>query len=318
MEKAILDRRLDQMAAEGVEFRTGVDAGRDISGQELLAGFEAVVLCLGATTPRSLAIPGRELSGIHQAMEYLPMANRYSVGDAEVRDGRQWVAATPPYGKAEPAPLISAAGLDVIIIGGGDTGADCLGTAHRQGARSVTQFEIVPRPPETRAAHNPWPQWNNVFRVSSAHEEGGGREYSINTQAFLGGDDGRVRALVTSRCEFGTVGGRPGLVNVPETEQTWPAQLVLLAMGFTGTERGPLLEQLGLTLDSRGNIPTDPCRRTPTPRVFAAGDAARGQSLIVWAIAEGRQVAAAVDRELMGDTDLPEPLTNDNHQRPFG
>jgi len=288
MEKRFLDRRLEQMRAEGTEFRTGAIVGGNVDIDVLLATHDAVVLACGATAARDLPIPGRELAGIHQAMEYLPLANRVQEGDLDVSP-------------------VDAAGKHVIIIGGGDTGADCLGTAHRHGAASVTQLEILPRPPDTRAAGNPWPQWSFIYRTSSAHEEGGERLFSVNTECFLGDDEGHVRALRLH--EVVQVDGR--FEKVDGTDQEIPADLVLLAMGFLGPERGGWLDQLGVNLDGRGNVARDGRFMTNVPGVFAAGDMGRGQSLIVWAIAEGRACAAGVDRWLMGETTLPAPITPD-------
>lgn len=285
MEKSHVDRRLAQMEAEGTRMRAGVDVGTDITGQQLLNRYDAVVLAVGSTVARDLPVPGRELAGIHQAMEYLPQANRSSLGE-EVPD------------------QITAEGKDVIIIGGGDTGADCLGTSLRQQARSVTQLEIMPRPTEERPGSQPWPTYPMIYRVSSAHEEGGERVYSVSTQAFVGDQQGRVRALRLVQVEF--TDGR--FTPVEGTEREIPAQLVLLAMGFTGPERGPLVEQLGVELDGRGNISRTEDYMTTVPGVFVAGDAGRGQSLIVWAIAEGRACAAGVDRWLAGSTTLPSPI----------
>ena len=290
MEKRHLDRRLDQMRAEGTRFRTGVEVGVDVTGAELRADCDAVVLACGAEAARDLAIPGRDLAGIHQAMEYLPGANRVQQGDL----------AEPP---------ITAAGKEVVIIGGGDTGADCLGTAHRQGAARVVQFEIMPRPPDSRPGANPWPTWPVVYRVSSAHEEGGEREYAINTVAFTGDDFGNLTGLRTVRVTQTFDGGRMGFEPVPGSEQQWPAQLVLLALGFTGPERGPLLDQFGVELTERGNVARDQRWSTNVPGVYVCGDMGRGQSLIVWAIAEGRACAAAVDAGLGGAGDLPAPVT---------
>ncbi|HWG92979.1 MAG TPA: glutamate synthase subunit beta [Mycobacteriales bacterium] len=284
MEKRVLDRRLEQMRAEGTVFRTGVDVGRDVTVEELREQHDAVVLAGGSTTGRDLPAEGRELAGIHLAMEYLVPANRRQEGDDS-----DW---------------IDAAGKDVVIIGGGDTGADCLGTAHRQGARSVTQLEIMPRPPETRAESTPWPTWPLMHRTSSAHEEGGERLFSVNTQRFVGDDEGRVAGLEI--VEVRMVDGR--FEPVEGTEQVLPAQLVLLAMGFTGPERY-LPEALGVDLDGRGNVARDASWASSVPGVFVAGDMGRGQSLIVWAIAEGRSCAAAVDRFLCGETLLPSPVT---------
>jgi glutamate synthase (NADPH/NADH) small chain len=285
MEKSVLDRRLAQMRAEGTKFRTGVDAGTALTGQALRDRYDAVVLAVGATAWRDLPVPGRGLDGVHQAMEYLPPSNRVQEGDLD------------------ESP-ISAAGKRVVVIGGGDTGADCLGTALRQGAASVTQLEILPRPPQERPDAQPWPTYPMVFRVSSAHEEGGERVYSVSTKEFLADADGRLRALQLVEVEL--VDGR--FQEVPGTEHELPAELVLLAMGFVGPERGPLLDQLGVELDARGAIARDASYMTNVPGVFVAGDAGRGQSLIVWAIAEGRSAASAVDRWLTGDTLLPRPI----------
>ncbi|SED81051.1 glutamate synthase subunit beta [Jiangella alba] len=285
MEKRHLDRRLDQMRAEGTIFRTGVEVGAAITGKELRARYDAVVLAVGATDWRDLPIPGRELAGVHQAMEYLPQANRSSLGE------------TVPG-------QISAEGKHVVIIGGGDTGADCLGTAHRQGAASVTQLEIMPEPPGTRHPATPWPTWPLMLRTSSAHEEGGERVYAVSTLEFAG-QDGRVTALRVVEVERTASGFEP----VPGSERDLPADLVLLAMGFVGPEKSALVEQLGVDLDARGNIVRDDSFETTIPGVFVAGDAGRGQSLIVWAIAEGRSVAAAVDRKLTGVDRLPSPVS---------
>jgi glutamate synthase (NADPH) small chain len=282
MEKRHLDRRLDQMRAEGTEFRCGVEAGTDVTAGELRQAHDAIVLAGGARVPRDLPLPGRPLDGIHQAMEYLPLANR--------------AVAT----RAEEDPAISARGRHVVIIGGGDTGADCLGTAHRQGAASVTQLEILPRPPASRAPHQPWPTYPVIYRVSSAHEEGGERAYAVATLEFLGDERGRVRAL--------RIADAAAFDPVPGTERELPCDLVLLAMGFTGSERPGLLTDLGVEFDARGNVARDGCYATNVPGVFAAGDMGRGQSLIVWAIAEGRSAAAAVDRHLGGQAGLPAPV----------
>ena len=285
MEKYHLDRRLAQMEAEGTRFRPGVDVGLDITGRQLRDRYDAIVLAVGATAARDLPVPGRELDGIMQAMEYLPQANRVAAGDV-VED------------------QVVANGKDVVVIGGGDTGADCLGTALRQGARSVTQLEILPHPPENRPSGEPWPTYPMTYRVSAAHEEGGERVYSVSTQEFLGDESGSVRAL--SLVEVEMIGGR--FEPVPGTEHEIPAQLVLFAMGFTGPERGPLLEQLGVSITARGVIGRTDDFASDVPGVFVAGDAGRGQSLIVWAIAEGRAAAAAVDSYLSGTTELPAPI----------
>jgi glutamate synthase (NADPH/NADH) small chain len=299
MEKHRLDRRIEQMEAEGVVFKTGQNVGGNISAREILDEFDAVCLCGGATLPRDLRIPGRDLQGIHFAMDFLPLQNRKVSGE-HVPD----------------ETFISAEGKDVIIIGGGDTGADCLGTVHRQRCSSVHQFEIVPRPPESRTPTNPWPQWSNVFRVSSAHEEGGVREYAINTRRFVG-ENGCVTGLETCHVEMVTRDGRTSFEEIPGTERFYPAGLVLLAMGFLGPEKVGMLEQFGVELDSFGNVKADVNRQTSVKKVFTAGDMARGQSLIVWAIAEGRQAAAGIDEFLMGQSDLPRPLQFGNDKRPF-
>jgi glutamate synthase (NADPH/NADH) small chain len=285
MEKRVLDRRLEQMRAEGTEFRTGVDVGTDITADELRAEFDAIVLCGGSTTARDLPIPGRDLAGIHQAMEYLPLANRVQQGDLSVSP-------------------IDVAGKKVVIIGGGDTGADCLGTAHRQGAASVHQFEIMPRPPDQRAETTPWPTWPLVYRTSSAHEEGGERVFSVNTECFLDDGEGRVRGLRAHEVEM--VDGR--FEKVEGTDFELEADFVFLAMGFTGPESGWITEQFGVDLDPRSNVARDEHYATNVDGVFVAGDMGRGQSLIVWAIAEGRAAAASVDRYLMADSMLPEPI----------
>ncbi len=308
MEKRHVDRRLDQMRAEGTEFRTGVEvvgvadrgrphdrgsthdadrAGVDVAVEELQRDFDAVVLAGGATKWRDLPIPGRELDGIHQAMEYLPWSNKAQEGDLGV----------------DEVP-ISAKGRSVVIIGGGDTGADCLGTANRQGAEIVHQFEIMPRPPDERPASNPWPTYPMTFKTTSAHEEGVERVYSVNTEAFLGDEDGRVRALQAHEVRF--VNGR--FEKVDDSDFELEADLVLLAMGFVGPEQDGMLESLGVELTDRGNVARDDTYATSVDGVWVCGDMGRGQSLIVWAIAEGRACAAAVDEALMGQTALPNPI----------
>jgi glutamate synthase (NADPH/NADH) small chain len=291
MEKRVLERRLALMDKEGVVFRTNADVGAAPTVAELQREFDAIVLACGAGAPRDLPVPGREFAGIHFAMEYLTLSNKRCEGD-HVPDER----------------FISAKGKRVVIIGGGDTGADCLGTVHRQGALSVHQFELLPRPPETRAVDNPWPQWPNVFRTSSAHEEGGERVYAVSTQRFLGDAQGRVRQLQGMTVEMVRDGGRIDFKPVAGTEFTLDVDLVLLAMGFVGPERRGPIEALQLKLTERGNVARDAGWMTSTPGVFACGDMQRGQSLIVWAIAEGRSCAAGVDRWLMGKTDLVAPL----------
>ncbi|ARQ71313.1 glutamate synthase subunit beta [Streptomyces marincola] len=286
MEKRHLNRRIEQMRAEGTKFRTEIEIGRDIEADKLRNRYDAVVIAAGATTARDLPVPGRDLNGVHQAMEYLPLANKVREGDLTT------------------AP-ISAAGKHVVVIGGGDTGADCVGTAHRQGAASVTQLEIMPRPGDDRPAHQPWPTFPMTYKVTSAHEEGGERVYSVSTTHFEGDEDGNVAWLHLIEVEF--VDGK--LTPKPGTEQRIPAQLVTLAMGFTGTDReNGLVGQFGLELDARGNIVRDADYATNVDGVFVAGDAGRGQSLIVWAIAEGRAAARGVDRYLTGESTLPYPV----------
>ncbi len=289
MEKDILDRRLAQMTAEGTRFRPNAEIGghatSSITGPQLTERYDAVVLAIGATVARDLPVPGRDLAGVLQAMEFLPDANRVARGQGV--DGQ-----------------VTAEGKDVIIIGGGDTGADCLGTSHRQGARTVTQLEIMPRPGEERAPGQPWPTYPMTFRISSAHEEGGDRVYAVNTTEIV--DDGRGNVAGIRIVEVEFADGR--FTPVPGTERELPAQLVLLAMGFTGPQREGVVEQLGLELDGRGNLVRDERYMSSRPGVFVAGDAGRGQSLIVWAIAEGRACAAAVDTYLSGSTTLPAPI----------
>ncbi|UUZ58829.1 glutamate synthase subunit beta [Nocardioides sp. B-3] len=282
MEKKHLDRRLDQMKRKAPSSRAGVDVGAELTGPQLVDRYDAVVLAMGATEARDLPVPGRELAGIHRAMEFLPRANRVALGE-EV-DGQ-----------------IPATGKDVVIIGGGDTGADCLGTSTRRGARSITQLEIMAQPPESRPNGQPWPTYPMTFRVSSAHEEGGDRVYAISTQEFSGDDDGNVSGLrlIEVDAKFQPIEG---------TEREIPAQLVLFAMGFVGPEKPGLIEQLGVELDARGNVVRNGVYASSVEGVFVAGDVGRGQSLIVWAIAEGRAAAAAVDTFLTGSSTLPVPI----------
>ena len=290
MEKKFLDRRLDQMTAEGVEFRCSTEVGVDVTADELTNEFDAVVLAGGATQWRDLPIPGRELGGIYQAMEFLPPANKVQEGDLDEH----------PF---------SATDKNVIIIGGGDTGADCLGTSHRHGARSVHQFEIMPKPPAERANSTPWPTWPLQHRTSSAHEEGGEREFAINTVEFVDDGNGNVKALKTVRVEQTFTDGRMSFEPIEGSEEEFAADLVLLAMGFTGPEKSPMLEQFGVDLTDRGNVDRSEDWSTNVDNVYVCGDMGRGQSLIVWAIAEGRACAAAVDEALTGATQLPAPLT---------
>ena len=295
MEKHFIDRRLEQMEAEGTVFKTGVNVGVDLTTDQLSEDFDAIVLAGGATQWRDLPIPGRDSGNIFQAMEFLPPANAVQLGDLDEHPN-------------------SAEGKDVVIIGGGDTGADCLGTVLRHGCSSVRQFEIMPEPPAERAAGNPWPAWPVVLRTPSAHleaievEDRDVREYAINTVSFTTDGDGNVSSLETVRVESQIVDGRPTFVPIDGTEETFPAQMVLLAMGFTGPERSPLLEGLGVDLTDRGNVDRNEEYATSVDGVFACGDMGRGQSLIVWAIAEGRACAAAVDAALVGDSTLPVPV----------
>jgi glutamate synthase (NADPH/NADH) small chain len=290
MEKRFLDRRLALLEEEGVVFRAGINVGVDVPVSRLRADYDAILLAGGAGQPRDLPVPGRDLKGVRFAMDYLTLQNRRNEGD-EI-----------------PEPeFISAKDKHVIIIGGGDTGADCLGTAHRQGALAVHQLELMPMPPEERTADNPWPEWPQIFRVSGAHEEGGERLYSVSTQRFSG-DNGHVQRLHAVQVEMVKKNGRATFEPVPGSEFELPADLVLLAMGFTGPEKGALLDDLGVTMTGRGNVGRDAKWMTNVRGVFTAGDMQRGQSLIVWAIAEGRSAARAIDEYLMGESQLPAPL----------
>jgi glutamate synthase (NADPH/NADH) small chain len=291
MEKKYLDRRLAVMETEGVVFRTGINVGVDVPASRLRDDYDAVLLAGGAGQPRDLPVPGRELTGVHFAMDYLTLQNKRCEGDV-----------------IDDAEFITAQGKHVIIIGGGDTGADCLGTAHRHGAASVSQLELLPRPPQERSADNPWPQWPQVFRVSTAHEEGGERLYAVSTERFSGDASGHVRALHGVKVEMVKKDGRMQFVRVEGSEFEIPADLVLLAMGFTGPDKSALLSGLGVTLTDRGNVARDGRWMTNVSGVFTAGDMQRGQSLIVWAIAEGRSAARAIDEFLMGESQLPAPL----------
>jgi glutamate synthase (NADPH/NADH) small chain len=285
MEKNILDRRLSQMEQEGTRFRPGVNVGVEITGSALRSRYDAVVLAIGATQWRDLPIKGRDLKGVYQAMEFLPWGNKQALGEVEVPD-------------------INVAGKHVVILGGGDTGADCLGTSVRQGAATVTQLEIMPRPTEERPSAQPWPTYPMIFRVSSAHEELDNRIFAVSTEEFMGDGAGNLRAIRIVETEF-----KDGkFSSVPGTERELPADFAFLAMGFTGPEKTALIDQLEVRLDERGNIARDASFQTSEEGVFVAGDAGRGQSLIVWAIAEGRSAAAAVDSYLMGETQLPSPI----------
>ena len=288
MEKRNIDKRMEQMKAEGVEFKVNSNIGHNVPIEDLKKNFDAIVLAGGATQARNLPIPGRELKGVHFAMEYLPQSNKVQEGD-----------------KVENQ--IHAKGKHVIVIGGGDTGADCIGTAIRQGAASVTSLEVLPKPPNERAADNPWPQWARILRVAGAHEEGGEILYSVTAKQFLG-ENGAVKKLQGVKVEWiPQPAGPPKMQEVPGSEFELPADLVLLAMGFLGPEKNPLFEKLGIELDQRSNVKADANKMTNVPGIFVAGDMTRGQSLIVWAIAEGRQAAKGVDQYLMGETTLAAP-----------
>ena len=291
MEKKVLDRRLDQMRTEGVVFKANAHIGVNLPVEELRKNFDAILLAGGACAPRDLKVPGRELKGVHFAMEYLTQSNRRCEGD-----------------KVSAGQEISAKGKHVVIIGGGDTGADCLGTANRQGAKSVHQLEIMPRPPEQRAANNPWPEYPYIYRVASAHEEGVERVYSVSTKRFIGDEQGRVKALELVKVELVQEGGSSSFREIPGSEFTLATELVLLAMGFVGPEKPGMLEKLGVKLTERGNVWRDGNWMTSVPGVFTAGDMQRGQSLIVWAIAEARSAARGIDKYLTGASDLPAPL----------
>jgi len=303
MEKRVLDRRLAQLRAEGVEFRCSVSVGAPgevdgacapdvtvLDARQVAADHDAVLLAGGATLPRDLEATGRGLRGVHYALEYLKPSNLVQEGGLE-------------------ASPVSAAGKHIIIIGGGDTGADCLGTAHRQGAASVHQLEIMPEPPSDRSTEHPWPMWPVILRTSSAHEEGGQRLFAVTTTEFVDDGTGAVRALRGHQVEMTTEGGRPGFRPVPDSEFELRCDLALLAMGFLGAERNGVVGELGVELDPRGSVIADGNWATNVEGVYVCGDMTRGQSLIVWAIAEGRSAAAAVDRWLMGDTALPAPIS---------
>jgi glutamate synthase (NADPH/NADH) small chain len=274
MEKHLIDRRLEQMRGEGVKFETNAQVGGNVPVEDLRREFDAILLAGGAEQPRNLNVPGRELKGIHFAMEFLPQQNRVCEGD------------TVPE-------QILATGKRVVIIGGGDTGADCLGTTHRQGARSVTQFELLPKPPDTRSPSTPWPLWPMQLRIESSHEEGGTRDWSVHTVKFTGDEHGNVKQLHAMRVST-------ALEPLHGTEFTIDTDLVLLAMGFTGPVKHGMIDQLGVTLDARGNVAAGADYMSSVPGVFAAGDMRRGQSLVVWAIAEGRKAAEGIDRYLRG------------------
>ncbi len=292
LEKHVVQRRVDQMAQEGVEFRTGVYVGQNYPAEELREGYDVILLAGGSTIPRDLPVPGRELDGVHFAMDYLTQQNRLLAGE-----------------RIDPAERITAEGKRVVIMGGGDTGSDCLGTAHRQGAEVVYQLELLPEPPLERRDDNPWPQWSTILRTSSSHEEGGIRDYNILTKRFSG-SEGRMERLHAVRLEWGPPDqtGRPAMNEVAGSEFVIEADLVLLAMGFVHPEHGSMLSDLGMELDGRGNVKTDRNKMTSVPGVFAAGDMSRGQSLVVWALAEGREAARGIDEFLMGSTRLARVL----------
>jgi len=288
LEKEIVERRVRLLEQEGITFVVNTEVGKNYAADKLLKEFDATVICTGATKPRDLPAPGRELKGVHFAMEFLH-ANTKSLLDSRHKDGK----------------YISAKDKDVIVIGGGDTGTDCVGTSMRHGCRSLLQLEILPKPPLERAADNPWPQWPKVYKLDYGQEEAAAkfgadpRDYCVTTKRFIGDAEGRVSAIETIRIEWAQENGRFAMKEIAGSEQTWPATLVLLAMGFLGPERGGMLDQLGVTLDPRGNVATDPATgMTNVPGVFAAGDMRRGQSLVVWAIAEGRDAARKADRYL--------------------
>jgi glutamate synthase (NADPH/NADH) small chain len=291
MEKSQLDRRLGQMTAEGVKFETNAHIGVNVSVEQLRKDFDALVLAGGACAPRDLPVPGRVLEGVHFAMDYLSLQNKRCEGDA-IPDEK----------------FISAEGKHVVIIGGGDTGADCLGSANRQGAVSVHQLEIMPKPPAARGPNNPWPEWPQIYRVASAHEEGVERVYSVSTKRFIENDKGQVKELELIKVELKNNDGRVYFEEIPGSEFRLPCDLVLLAMGFVGPQKQGMLEQLGVKLTERGNVARDKDWMTNVPGIFTAGDMQRGQSLIVWAIAEGRSAAMGVDKYLMGSSDLPAPV----------
>ena len=294
LEKTVVQRRVDQMIAEGVVFKTGVYVGKDIHADQLTEHFDAICLTGGSTIARDLPIPGRELDGVHLAMDYLTQQNRVLAGHT-----------------FDPDERILAEGKRVLVLGGGDTGSDCVGTAHRQGAEVVYQLELLPQPPTTRRDNNPWPQWPMVLRTSSSHEEGGVRDYNILTKNFAGRDR-KVEKMCAVRLEWGPPDktGRPAMIEIPDSEFELDVDLVLLALGFLHPEKDGMLEQLGVELDSRGNVATAPNKMTSVPGVFAAGDMARGQSLVVWALAEGREAARGIDEHLMGKTSLPHSVNS--------
>jgi glutamate synthase (NADPH/NADH) small chain len=295
LEKGVVQRRIDLMSEEGIRFCPGTNVGKNYPLDRLQAEFDAIVLCGGATRPRDLPVEGRNLQGVHFAMEFLKV-NTKSFLDSNHQDGQ----------------YLSAKDKDVIVIGGGDTGTDCVGTALRHGCKSLVQFEILPRPPQERAADNPWPQWPKVYRLDYGQEEAQAlfgqdpRRYAVTSKRLLGDDRGALRGIQTAEIEWLKDGnGRLALQEIPGTEQEWPAQMILLALGFLGPETEGLLSELGVLIDERGNVAVDEDKMTSVRGVFSAGDMSRGQSLVVWAIADGRRAARGVDRYLMGETRLP-------------
>lgn len=291
MEKRVLDRRLDQMASEGVKFEVNANVGVNLQAERLIEDFDAVVLAGGATASRNLPVEGRELSGVHFAMEFLPLQNRRCEGD-DIAD----------------EDFISAKDKYVVILGGGDTGADCIGTSHRQGAKSVTSLEIMEKPANIRTDDNPWPEWPRIYRVASAHEEGGERLYAVSTKRFVGDSEGKVCGLELTEVDMNVSQGRVSFDERAGSLREIPCDLALLAMGFTGPEQDGVIAELGLELTERGNVKRDERWMTSREGVFTAGDMQHGQSLIVWAIAEGRSAASSVDHYLMGTSDLPAPV----------
>ena len=293
LEKTVVQRRVDQMTAEGVTFKTGVYVGQDLPVADILSEFDAICLTGGSTVARDLLIPGRELDGVHLAMDYLTQQNRTNEGQT-----------------FSPSDRIVAEGKRVLVLGGGDTGSDCVGTAHRQGAEVVYQFELLPEPPLVRGDDNPWPQWPVVLRMSSSHEEGAVRDYNILTKSFSG-SNGTVQKMHAVRLQWGQPDhtGRPAMIEVEGSEFELDVDLVLLALGFVHPEKAGMLDQIGVDLDSRGNVVTGSNKMTSVPGVFAAGDMSRGQSLVVWALAEGREAARGIDEYLMGSTKLPHSVS---------
>ena len=293
LEKTVVQRRVDQMTAEGVTFKTGVCVGQDVAAADIRSEFDAICLSGGSTVARDLSIPGRELDGVHLAMEYLTQQNRINEGQT-----------------FSPSDRIAAEGKRVLVLGGGDTGSDCVGTAHRQGAEVVYQFELLPEPPLVRGDYNPWPQWPVVLRMSSSHEEGAVRDYNILTKSFSG-SNGTVQKMHAVRLQWGQPDhtGRPAMIELEGSEFELDVDLVLLALGFVHPEKAGMLDQIGVDLDSRGNVVTGSNKMTSVPGVFAAGDMSRGQSLVVWALAEGREAARGIDEYLMGSTKLPHSVS---------